>query len=373
MSTKRMTLLVAIMASLAAAPLALSSAAQGAEAIQVKEGYYKSLVDYEFMRQNVDIPPKKGVMIIDSRPAARQYDPGHIPGAVNIPDTQFDKQVAKLPADKSTLLLFYCGGLDCMLSHTSAMKAEKAGYSNIKVYPAGMPEWKAKGGPVSVSAAYIKKLIDDKTPHMLIDARPKRVADQGMIPGAVNISDTEFDKNIGKLPADKAMPLIYYCGGLDCVLSDKSADKARKLGYTNVLTYPPGYPEWEKLHGGAKAQAAAAPALVAGKEKGTVSVASFEKILKENPSSVLVVDVRDAKEFAAGTIAGAINLPINELEKKVGTLPTDKPVIFICGTGARSGEAYDMVQLLRPEVKASFIDADIKFDGKGAYRMTEKK
>ena len=176
MSTKRMTLLVAIMASLAAAPLALSSAAQGAEAIQVKEGYYKSLVDYEFMRQNVDIPPKKGVMIIDSRPAARQYDPGHIPGAVNIPDTQFDKQVAKLPADKSTLLLFYCGGLDCMLSHTSAMKAEKAGYSNIKVYPAGMPEWKAKGGPVSVSAAYIKKLIDDKTPHMLIDARPKRVA-----------------------------------------------------------------------------------------------------------------------------------------------------------------------------------------------------
>jgi rhodanese-related sulfurtransferase len=41
-------------------------------------------VDVDFVKQYVDIPPKRGVMIIDSRPAARQYDPGHIPGAVNI-------------------------------------------------------------------------------------------------------------------------------------------------------------------------------------------------------------------------------------------------------------------------------------------------
>ena len=71
-------------------------------------------------------------MIIDSRPAA-QYD-GHIPGAINIPDSQFDKLVDKLPADKATLLLFYCGGLECMLSHNSAFKAEKLGYTNVKVY-----------------------------------------------------------------------------------------------------------------------------------------------------------------------------------------------------------------------------------------------
>jgi rhodanese-related sulfurtransferase len=121
-----------------------------------------------------------------------------------------------------------------MLSHNSAFKAEKLGYTNIKVYPAGSPEWKAKGAQMSVSAAYIKKLMDDKAPYVLIDARPKRVADKGMIPTAINISDTEFDKQIDKLPADKATLLIYYCGGLECVLSDNSAEKARKLGYTNV-------------------------------------------------------------------------------------------------------------------------------------------
>ncbi|KAF0166393.1 MAG: rhodanese-like protein [Rhodocyclaceae bacterium] len=371
MQTQRLALVVAVLASLTAAPLMYSTAAVAADAAvtQPKEGWYKALVDFDFMRQNVDIPLKKGVMIIDSRPAARQYDPGHIPGAVNIPDSQFDKQVAKLPADKTTQLLLYCGGVDCMLSHNSAVKAEKLGYTNIKVYPSGMPDWKAKGGPVSVSAAHIKMLIDDKAAYLLVDARPKRVADKGMIPTAVNISDAEFDRNLDKLPADKATPLIYYCGGLECVLSDKSAEKARKLGYTNVLTYPPGYPEWEKLH----AAPAGAPVLAAGKEKGSVSVASFEKTWKENPGSVMLIDVRDAKEFAAGTIKGSVNIPMNELEKKIATLPTDKPVVFVCGTGARSGEAYDTVKLLGGKVQASFIDADIKFNADGSYSMTEKK
>ncbi|MFB0937246.1 MAG: rhodanese-like domain-containing protein [Propionivibrio sp.] len=360
----------------------LSAQAADAPAIQAKEGWYKSVVDFDFVRQNVDIPPKKGVMLIDSRPAARQYDPGHIPGAVNIPDTQFDKQTDKLPADKATLLIFYCGGVDCMLSHNSAFKAEKLGFTNIKVYATGMPEWKEKGGPVSVSAAYIKKLIDEKAVYALIDARPKRVSDKGMIPTSINISDTEFDKHIDKLPADKATQLIYYCGGLECVLSDKSAEKARKLGYTNVVTYPEGYPEWEKIHGAAPvasspvAGGAGQPtsaALVPGKEKGSVTAESFEKVWKENPGAILLVDVRDAKEFAAGTIKGAISLPINELEKKADTLPTDKPVVFMCSTGARSGEAYDTVKLLRDEVKAYFLDANIKFNGDGTYSIAQKK
>jgi len=58
------------------------------------------------------------------------------------------------------------------------------------------------------------------------------------IPTAVNIPDSEFDKHVDKLPKDKATPLIFYCGGLECVLSNKSADKARQLGYTDIKTYP---------------------------------------------------------------------------------------------------------------------------------------
>ncbi len=387
MRARKLTLLAAVIATLGVTPLVypVATYAADAAAVQPKDGWYnKALVDFDFVKQQVSIPPKKGVVIIDSRPAARQYDPGHIPGAINSPDSQFDKMVDKLPADKATLLLFYCGGLECMLSHNSAFKAEKLGYTNIKVYPAGSPDWKAKGAQMSVSAAYIKKQIDEKAPYVLIDARPKRVADKGMIATAINISDSEFDKHVDKLPADKATMLIYYCGGLECVLSDNSAEKARKLGYTNVMTYPPGYPEWEKLHGaptpaaGAPAGSAAAPAassaaLVPGKEKGSVTVDSFQAVWQANPGSIMLVDVRDPKEVAAGTIKGSVNIPMNELEKKFGTLPTDKPVVFVCGTGARSGEAYDTVKLLGGKLQAWFLDADVKFNADGSYTMAAKK
>ena len=384
MRTKHLALIGALMIGAAGFLVALPTVPAAAQtAVQPKEGWFSVLTTFDKLRAEATIPPKKGVAIIDSRPTARQYDPGHIPGAINIPDTAFDKSLDKLPADKAAKLIFYCGGVDCMLSHDSAKKAKALGYQNIEVYADGMPDWKAKGGPVAISGAFIKKLMDEKQPYTLIDARPKRVTDKGVIPTALAISDTDFDKNLDKLPADKASLLIYYCGGLECVLSDSSADKARKLGYTNVVTYPEGYPEWEKLFGAGPAAAApaapgaaAAPAkaaLVPGKEKGSVTAASFETAWKADPASILLVDVRNPNEFASGTIKGAVNVPMNELEKKLSTFPKDKPIVFICGTGARSGEAYDTAKLYAADLQTSFLDATIKFAGDGTATISEKK
>lgn len=375
---------VAVLALPLAALLAPPGFVDSAQAqVQMKEGYYKNIVGTDFVKQYVDIPPRKDVALIDARPAARQYDNGHLPGAINIPDSQFDKMTNRLPADKNMLVIVYCGGLECMLSHNVAHKMEKLGYTNIKVYAEGNPAWSKAGLPLSVSTVFVKKLLDDKEKFMLIDSRPKRVFGQGAIPGAVNIPDSEFEKNVSQLPADKATFLVFYCGGLECVLSDKSAEKAQKLGYTNVKTYAEGYPAWIKAYPSSKAVAAtdapAAPAaakqavdIVPGKEKGSITNASFEKLVKETPNAVLFVDVRDAKEFERGHLKGAINIPIGELDKKLAALPTDKPVIFLCSTGGRSGEAYDTVKLLRAEVQAYFVDAEITFAADGSYQLKGK-
>jgi 3-mercaptopyruvate sulfurtransferase SseA len=49
---------------------------------------------------------------------------------------------------------------------------------------------------------------------MLVDARPyKGKYMKGHIPGAVNIPFLAFDKNIDRLPKNKADLLIYYCEG----------------------------------------------------------------------------------------------------------------------------------------------------------------
>jgi len=54
--------------------------------------------------------PTNELLLVDSRPKKAKYDKGYIPSAISIPDSEFDKLKGKLPADKNTLLIFYCGG-----------------------------------------------------------------------------------------------------------------------------------------------------------------------------------------------------------------------------------------------------------------------
>ena len=213
MKSARLIATASFLAALFVAPLPQFSVALAADAatVQPKEGWYTKLVDNAFVARYAVLPKPDGVQLIDSRPAARKFDPGHIPTAINIPDTQFEKMVDQLPADKNTLLIFYCEGHECMLSHNSAFKAEKLGYTNIRVYAEGYPEWIQKGHIGAVSVPYIKKLLDEKAPMVLIDSRPKeRKFDKGHIPGAISLPDSQFEKFAAeRLPADKATPLYF--------------------------------------------------------------------------------------------------------------------------------------------------------------------
>ena len=333
-----------------------------------KKGWYPQLVDYDFVKQYAKLPKPDGVMIVDARPKARKYDAGHIPGAVSIPERSFDKMTSSLPADKSTLLIFYCGGVKCMLSHKSAFKAEKLGYSKIKVYYEGFPDWKKKGGLVGVTVEHVNKLMAKKSNIVIIDSRPKkRKYDKGHIPGAISIPDREFAKHTSKLPTDKSTPLYFYCGGLKCKLSPNSAAKAIDLGYTKVKLIPEGYPAWKKAYGAASKP----PAVKPGKEEGTISIASFNEIFSKAPETLMIIDVRDKDEFTAGSIKGAINVSINDLEKKMDSFPEDKTIVFFCGTGGRAGEAYDILQMFRPELKSYFLNAEVEIKKDGSYTMKE--
>ncbi len=71
---------------------------------------YQNIVDVKFVQQYVKMPKPKDVLIIDSRPKKPKFDKGYIPTAVSIPDSQFAKMTDKLPENKNSLLIFYCGG-----------------------------------------------------------------------------------------------------------------------------------------------------------------------------------------------------------------------------------------------------------------------
>lgn len=331
-------------------------------------GWYPNITQFDEVSKYGTIPRPKDVTIIDARPGARKYDKGHIPGAINIPLRQFDKMIDKMPKAKDNLIIYHCGGLKCMLSHKSAFKAEKLGYTNIKVYAQGFPDWKKNGGIVAVTVPHLKKMMDRDTKMVIVDSRPKaRKYDKGHIPGAISIPDRSFSSMLDKLPADKATPLYFYCGGMKCKLSPKSAQKAMDLGYTKVYIVPEGYPGWKKAYGGK----ASIPKIKEGNDSGSISVASFQKILKVAPETLLLVDVRDPDQFKQGTFKGAINLPIDDLEKRMGELVTAQNIVFFCGSGGIAGEAYDILQTFKPELKSYFLNAETTFNSDGSFKLVE--
>jgi len=64
-------------------------------------------VAVEFVAKKID---SGKMVLVDARPKRVKYDKGHIPTAISIPDSKFDKLKDQLPQDKNTLLVFYCGG-----------------------------------------------------------------------------------------------------------------------------------------------------------------------------------------------------------------------------------------------------------------------
>ena len=99
-----------VMASILAAGCSTTSGKVAAKSETEADWQFHDIAEVGLIQQNAVVPQPEGVMIIDSRPYKPKYVNGHIPTAVNIPFSQFDKMVDKLPKDKQALLIFYCGG-----------------------------------------------------------------------------------------------------------------------------------------------------------------------------------------------------------------------------------------------------------------------
>ncbi|OIQ50279.1 Thiosulfate sulfurtransferase GlpE [Pseudodesulfovibrio hydrargyri] len=356
----------------AAMLLAFAVAAAAAPAMAQEEAKFKqfhSIVDYKFVAKYAKMPKPKNVMIIDSRPYKPKYVDGYIPTAESIPASQFDKMTDKLPKEKDALLIFYCGGLACPLSHKSAFAAEAMGYTNVKVYAAGFPDWKQHAPYYSIGLENLNARINEGGNYLLIDARPYKKFLDGAIPSAIGIPERDFAAKRGLLPEDKTgTTLIYYCGGHACALSHKSAVMARSLGYRNVLVAEAGYPGWKEMFGGAES------AVVAGEAEGAVDTAWFLKTIEDNPDAILLIDVRDPEEYAAGHFPSAVNMTVDMIEKQAKDIPTDKPIVFSCATGARAGEAYYLFKDMRPDVeKVFYLEATNSFGEDNSYEVHPNK
>ncbi len=73
-------------------------------------------------------------------------------------------------------------------------------------------------------------------------------------------------------------------------------------------------------------------------------------VVATNAGSVRLIDVREKREFEAGHLPGAKNVPLARF--KPLTLPRDKPIVLICRSGSRSASALRRaVQVDRDDVR----------------------
>ena len=76
---------------------------------------------------------------------------GHIPGAENVGIDDYD--VARLPADRTAMLIFYCSAPYCLACHMAARRALSFGYGRVFIMPEGRRGWAARGYPFEAADA----------------------------------------------------------------------------------------------------------------------------------------------------------------------------------------------------------------------------
>jgi hydroxyacylglutathione hydrolase len=97
---------------------------------------------------------------------------------------------------------------------------------------------------------------------------------------------------------------------------------------------------------------------------GRLTIDELARALGMGGDAPLVIDVRQATEYAAGHVPGSIHLLAGELPDRLAELPRDRPIATICASGFRSSIAASLLR------RAGFEDVSWVADGVPAWRAS---
>ncbi|MEO8677375.1 MAG: rhodanese-like domain-containing protein, partial [Casimicrobiaceae bacterium] len=265
---------------------------------------------------------------------------------------------------KNRAIVFFCQGVTCMMSPNSLLKAEALGYTNVKVYREGYPEWVERNIGVIAAPHYKEAFVDKQIPSVLVDARPAALAAEGAIPGAVSIPPSAVRATVADLPAAKLKaPIVVYDGdgGNSALLV---AQVIKESGQPNVTVLSGGLDAWKAAKN--PVATGVLPTKVAYVPKprpGSIPNDEFVKLATAMPPGVLILDVRNTDEANAGMIKGAMLIPDEELLARMGEVPKDKRIITHCSTGIRAEMAYHKLKDAGYNVAFLYAALDVKKNG----------
>jgi hydroxyacylglutathione hydrolase len=159
----------------------------------------------------------------------------------------------------------------------------------------------------------------NETGALILDTRSADAFAKGFIPNSINIGiDGSFAPWVGALIPDlKQTILIVAESGREKEVVTRLA----RVGYDFTIGYlDGGFETWKQ----------------AGKEIDTVQSISADTFAEVYQSDLHIADVRKVTEFGGGSVEGAKNYPLEELNKYMNEISKNETVYVHCAGGYRS-------------------------------------
>jgi len=100
-------------------------------------------------------------------------------------------------------------------------------------------------GTTKVTAENLIDLVGKFENLVIIDARKSGDRQKGYIEGSIGLPNTETTpEKLSEHVATKSTPVLFYCNGVKCGRSVKSAKIALAEGYSEIYWFRGGWDEW---------------------------------------------------------------------------------------------------------------------------------
>ena len=311
------------------------------------------------------------VVVMDIR-SAEDFAKGHVDGAVNVPFGQgMQEQFPQFEGEKIVVACYSgqtAGQTTAVLralgynaySMKSGMGASGWGAYAVKMaannYFADFP-----GSRIITWEDIFAKMDAGENPFIL-SIRQADVYSEGHIKGAALAAwGTDLAEKVAMLPNDKPVYVYCYTGqtaGQTVALLNMLGIEAYsiKSGYVNGAMAVDGYEAYVDTEAVELTDAGASydPSVLAFVQGYFNSVADNANFIMaaEDATAVIdageisVVDIRSAEDFAAGHIAGAMNIPFgSSMQESFSNLPEGK-LLVTCYTGQTAGQTIAILRAL---------------------------
>jgi hydroxyacylglutathione hydrolase len=157
------------------------------------------------------------------------------------------------------------------------------------------------------------------TGAILLDTRKQDVFAAGFIPNSISIGiDGSFAPWVGALITDIQQPILIIAEeGRETEIVKRLA----RVGYDHAIGYlKGGFQAWKN----------------AGKETDHIVSIPASEFARSTENPITILDVRKPGEYNPEHVAGAINMPLDNINQQIHTLDKDKTYYIHCAAGYRS-------------------------------------